>query len=174
MTISLYDACVPLYRQILIGVAGYLNKGLAHCKENKIDPEILVESQIFSDMKPLRFQVQQTVHHSLGAVNALKSGQFSPGGEGTPTDDYAALQALIAKTREAIQNVTPAEINAREGAEVIFAYGERKMPFTALGFVQSFSLPNFFFHATTGYGILRMKGVPLGKLDYMGTLTLKS
>ncbi len=123
-------------------------------------------------MFPLRFQVRQTVHHSVGALNAVKTGQFSPGGPGGETDNYAALQGHVAAARQALEKITPAEIDARAGADVTFVAGERKMPFTAEGFIQSFSLPNFFFHATTAYGILRMKGVPLGKRDFLGGIKL--
>ena len=174
MEISFYDLCVPHYQQLLQSVGGVLDKGLAFCKEKGINPETLVEARLYDDMHPLRFQVQQSVHHSKGAIEALKSGKFSPAPAGTPTDNYAALQALVAEARNALQKITPAEVNARANGDVTFVVGEMKMPFTALGFIQSFSLPNFFFHATTAYGILRMKGVPIGKRDFLGALKLKS
>ena len=174
MTLSLYDACVPHYLQILQGLNGVLDKGLATCREKGIDPETLVEARLFDDMFPLRFQVQQAAHHSSGAIGALKSGTFGPGlGGGTQTDGYAALQALVATTLSILQKLTPAEVNARAESDVTFIAGERTMPFTAQGFIQSFSLPNFFFHTATAYGILRMKGVPLGKRDYLAQLRLK-
>ena len=173
MTITLYELCVPSYLQMLGGLSGFLQKGLAHCKESRIDPESLVEASLIADMKPLRFQVQQAARHSLGALRAVQGGQFSPGSEGEPHDNYAALIALAQTTQAALQKVTPDEINARASADVTFVAGELKMPFTALGFIQSFSLPNFYFHVTTAYDILRMKGVPLSKRDYLGTPRLK-
>ena len=69
--------------------------------------------------------------------------------------------------------MTPEEVNALEGRDMVFQFGERKMPFTVEGFLMSFSMPNLHFHATTGYDILRTRGVPLGKRDYMGPLRLK-
>ena len=173
MTISLYDVSVPQYLQILSGVSGFLEKGLAFCRENKIDPESLIETRLFADMHPLRFQVQQAIHHSQDAIEAVKTGQFTIGAPGGPNASYATLQALVGEARDVLQRVTPSEVNGRAGADVTFVAGERKMPFTAEGFILSFSLPNFFFHASTAYGILRSKGVPLGKRDFMGQLRIK-
>ena len=84
-----------------------------------------------------------------------------------------ALQALVAEARNELAALTPEAVNALIGREVIFKLGERAMPFTAEGFLMSFSLPNFFFHATTAYDILRHKGAPLGKRDFMGRLKMK-
>jgi hypothetical protein len=88
--------------------------------------------------------------------------------------DFAGLQGLVAEAREALAALTPEAVNALGGKDVIFAIGDRKLPFTAEGFLMSFSLPNFYFHATTAYDILRTNGVPLGKRDFMGRLKLKS
>lgn len=172
MAISLYDGSVTSYLQTLDAVSGFLGKGLSHCRDNKIDPEEIVDTRIFPDMRPFRFQIQRVVDHSIGAVDAIRSGVLHMPGE-RPPHDYAALQALIADTRDALRKVTPEEINAREGAEVVFQVRDRKRLFTAEGFLMSFSLPNFHFHATTAYNILRSKGVPVGKLDYIGALRLK-
>jgi uncharacterized protein len=172
MAISLYEGSVPTYLQTLGAVSGFLDRGLSHFQDNHIDPEEIVETRLFTDMLPLRFQIQAVAHHSRGALEAFKSGVFSP-----PSNlaklDYAGLQALMAETRSALQKLTPAEINAREGADVVFQLGERKLPFSAEEFLLSFSLPNFHFHATTAYDILRSKGVPVGKRDYMGQLRMK-
>ena len=173
MTISLYDVSVANYLQGLAGLSGVLDKGLAYCKETGIDPETIVETRLIADMQPFRFQVHQVTRHSLGAIQGLKAGQFGPGMAGKPDDSYAALQALVAETLLALQKLTPAEVNAHTGADMMFAAGERRVPFTAEGFILSFSLPNFYFHATTTYDILRMKGVPVGKRDYMGGLRMK-
>ena len=88
--------------------------------------------------------------------------------------DYRGLQKLVGDAQEALQKLTPAEVNALEGRDVVFQLRDFKMPFTAEGFLLSFSLPNFYFHAPTAYDILRMKGVPIGKRDYMGQMRLKS
>jgi hypothetical protein len=173
MKLSLYEASVPSYLQTLAAVSGFLEKGLAHCRDNAIDPESMVETRLYPDMLPLRFQIQSVVYHSLGTIEAIQSGVFRPPSD-LPQDNYAALQALVGQTRETLQKCQPDAINAREGAEIIFEFRKNKLPFTAEGFLLSFSLPNFYFHATTAYDILRSKGVPLGKRDYLGALRLKT
>jgi uncharacterized protein len=173
MKLSLYEASVPGYLQTLAAVSGFLDKGLAHFREHGIDPQAIVETRLYPDMLPFRFQIQSVVYHSVGALEAMQSGLFRP-----PTDlpplDYPALQELIAQTREAVGRFSPEAINAREGADLVFEFRKSSLPFTAEGFLLSFSLPNFYFHATTAYDILRSRGVPLGKRDYLGALRLKA
>jgi hypothetical protein len=173
MSISFYDASVASYIQTATAVAGILDRGLAHCLDKATDPEALVETRLFPDMAPLRFQVVSVAHHSIGALEGVKAGVFGP-----PTDkrehDYAGLQQVIADTLVALKALTPEEVNALAGKDVAFQMRENLIPFTAEGFLLSFSLPNFHFHATTTYDILRSQGVPLGKRDYMGPLRLKA
>jgi uncharacterized protein len=173
MAISLYDASVTCYLQTLDAVSGFLQKGLAHCRAHAVDPEEIVETRIVADMRPFRFQIHSVVFHSAGAIEAIRNGVLRLPGE-SPKHDYAGLQALVSEARDSLAKLTPAEINAREGAEVVFEVRDTKRLFTAEGFLLSFSLPNFHFHATTAYDILRSKGVPVGKRDYMGALRLKT
>ena len=172
MGIPLYDLSVASYLQVLGGVAGFLEKGLKHCTENNIDPNGIVETRIHADMFPFQFQVNSVAHHSLGAIEAVKKGLFLPPSP-APSQDYRALQKVVADAIDGLKKLTPAEVNALEGRDVIFQLRDFKLPFTAEGFIMSFSLPNFHFHATTAYDILRMKGVPLGKRDYMGAMRMK-
>ena len=173
MTISLYDASVLSYLQTLDAAKGFLQKGLDWAKANGVDPEELVEARLCGDMHPFRFQVQQVVFHSTGAIEAMRKGVLEFGGP-RPQHDYAGLQTAVAEAAETLRALNPAEVNALAGAEVAFRVPNKEdRVFTAEGFLLSFSLPNFHFHATTAYGILRMKGVPIGKLDFMGALRLK-
>lgn len=173
MGVSLYDLSVASYLQTIGGVAGFLEKGAKHCAENNIDPNTLVETRLHTDMFPLQFQVQSVTHHSLGAIEGIKKGLFSPPPQ-IPAQDYKGLQKMVADARDALTKLTPAEVNALEGRDMAFQIRDFKIPFTAEGFIMSFSLPNFYFHATTAYDILRMKGVPLGKRDYMGQMRMKT
>lgn len=172
MSLSLYEASVPGYLQILTAVSGYLEKGLKHLREQGIDPESIVETRVYPDMLPFRFQIQSVAHHSRGAIEGIMSGVFRPPSD-LPAHDYAGLQALVTSARDELAKVSPDALNAREGAEVIFELRGNKMPFTAENFLLSFSLPNFHFHATTAYDILRSKGVPVGKRDFLGVLRMK-
>jgi hypothetical protein len=171
MAFSLYDATVANYLQILGAVGGFLDKSLSHFRDKGIDPAEIVETRLTADMLPLRFQIASVVHHSRGAMEAAKNGVFTPP-SGRPDTDYAALQALVTEARAELAALTPETVNALVGRDVTFRFGERALPFTAEGFLMSFSLPNFFFHATTAYDILRHKGAPLGKRDFMGRLKL--
>ncbi len=172
MGVPLYDLTVASYLQTLGAVSGFLDRGLAHCQDNNIDPESIVETRLWDDMLPFRFQIVSVAHHSLGAMEAAKSGAFAPPGDQRP-HTYADLQKLVADTRAALQQLTPAEVNALEGGQIVFRMRSMEMPFTTENFLMSFSLPNFYFHASTAYDILRSKGVPLGKRDFMGAMRMK-
>lgn len=173
MAISLYDVSVASYLQTLGGVAGFLDRGLDHCRESDIDPNDVVEARLFPDMLPFRFQIWSVAHHSVGAIEGVRKGVFTPPPE-LPLLDYAGLQKVVADARAALVQVTAADIDALAGRDVTFQFRDFKMPFTAEGFLLSFSLPNFYFHAATAYDILRSKGAPLGKRDFMGPLRLKA
>ena len=173
MAISLYDISVASYLQTLTAMSGVLDRGLSHCTDNGIDPESVVETRLFPDMAPFRFQIVSVVHHSIDAMEGVRAGVFGP-----PTDqrphDYAGLQALISEAKTALQALKPDDVNALEGKDVVFQVRDVKIPFTAEGFLLSLSLPNFYFHAATAYDILRMKGAPLGKRDFMGPVRIKT
>ncbi len=173
MAISLYDISAASYLQMLSGVLGFVEKGRSHFESKGTDLKQVVETRLHPDMLPFRFQLVSVAHHSLGALKALESGVFGPP-SGVPELDYAGLQKLVEDARAGVQQHSRDAVNAREGKDVVFQIGERKMPFTAEGFVLSFSLPNLYFHAATAYDILRMKGVPLGKRDFLGPPRLKA
>jgi hypothetical protein len=171
MAHSIYDWCIPSYLQTLTAVAGVLDKGLEFCKANGIDPAQIVEHRIAPDMLPFRFQIVSVAHHSQGAVQGVAQGQFRPP-KLDSQEDYAALQKLIADARTAVSQVSAEAFNARDKEMVEFHLGKHVLPFTVPNFLASFSLPNVYFHASTAYAILRGKGVPLGKQDYIGALRL--
>mgnify|MGYP000888512170 FL=1 len=173
MAISLYDLSVPNYLQITGAVDGFLAKAASHFKDNNIDANEVVEHRLFTDMLPFRFQIVSVAHHSIGAIRGIEAGLFAPPGP-LGELDFAGLQKIVKDAREALQQVKADEVNACEGKDMVFQLRDTKIPFTAEGFIQSFSLPNFYFHATTAYDILRTKGVPLGKRDFLGRMRLKS
>jgi uncharacterized protein len=172
MTFSLYDASVANYLQVLAAVSGFLDRSLANLRERGLNSEDILEARLAPDMNPLRFQITSIAHHSRGAIEGAQKGIFQPPGRGADLD-FAGHQALISNSREALSALTPDEVNALVGRDVIFQIADRKLPFTAEDFLMSFSLPNFFFHATTAYDILRANGVPLGKRDFLGRMRMK-
>jgi hypothetical protein len=173
MAISFYDVSVASYLQILAAVSGFLEKGREHCVKSGIDLGEVVETRLYPDMLPFRFQLVSVAHHSLGAIRGIEAGVFGPPAA-TPELDYAALEKLVADARSGLQQYDRDEIEALEEKDVQFKLGDFAMPFVGRDFVLSFSFPNFYFHAATAYDILRMKGVPLGKRDFMGVPRLKS
>jgi len=170
MTIALYDLSVRTYQQVVGAAAAFLEKGKAHCEAQGISLDEIVATRLYEDMLPFHFQVVSVAHHSMGTMRALESGEFRPPSH--PETDYAGLQSLLAKTLGELDALEPDVVNGLAGRKVIFRLGDNQLPFTTENFVLSFSLPNFYFHAATAYDILRMKGAPLGKRDFMGKLRM--
>ena len=173
MPTSLYDAIIPSFQQTLGAVAGLVSKAEAHCAEKKIAPADLLQARLFEDMQPFTYQVKSTVGHSIGAIEGVRSGVYKPD-LAPPPGSFAALKDSIAGAIAALGAVKAQENNGFEGRDMFFEIRDTKLPFTAENFLLSFSLPNFYFHATTAYDILRHSGVPLGKRDFLGQMRLKT
>ncbi|MDP1737179.1 MAG: DUF1993 domain-containing protein [Caulobacter sp.] len=173
MTISLYDITVGQYLQTVDAAAGFLERGLKHCTDEGANPDDLVGKRLAGDMLPLSFQVSSIAHHSIGAIEAVQAGVFQATGGPAMPETYAGLIKIVADAQAALRALTPDAVNALAGKDVTFEFGPTKMPFTAEGFLLSFSLPNFYFHASTAYDVLRANGVPLGKRYFLGQLKLK-
>jgi len=173
MATSLYDMSIGSYLQMLGGAVTFLEKGASHCANNGVEPAEIVSTSLYEDMAPFHFQAVCIVHHSLGAINGMRQGEFGPP-TGYAEMDYAGLQKLVADALDELKALDAHAVNELAGGEVIFKLGETQIPFTNENFVMSFSLPNLYFHATTAYDILRMKGVPLGKRDFLGPMRMSS
>lgn len=169
MAISLYDISVGSYLQVLPGTLAVLQKGAVHCEEKGIAPADIVATSLYPDMANFHFQIATIVHQSVGAISALQSEEFGPPKD-IPDMDYAGLQTHVADALAQLTAMTPDSVNKFEGGKVIFKLGEMEIPFTAANFILSFSLPNLYFHTTTAYDILRSKGVPIGKIDFLGAM----
>lgn len=169
MALSLHDLTVGSYLQIVRATRGVLARGRQHCTENGSDPVALTEARLAEDMLPLRFQIQSVAHHSVGALEGLERGEFGPP-QALEALDYAGLEALMDSTVERLEHMDRDRVEGLADGEVVFRLGKVELPFTAVDFVLSFSLPNFHFHAATAYDVLRANGVPLGKRDFLGTL----
>ena len=172
MNFSLYAATIPSYRQILDSVSGLLGKAQAFCNDKGIAAHDIIQARLAPDMLPFAYQVKSTAVHSLGAIEAVRRGVFSPDAT-RPPDNFAALKARIVETLAALEAIEASEVDAFVGRDMRLAFGDRHIDFTAENFLLSFSQPNFYFHATTSYAILRWKGIPLGKRDFTGKLRLK-
>jgi hypothetical protein len=173
MAFSLYEAVIPSYKQILGAVGSLLGKAESYCAEQKLAAEEIIQARLAADMLPFAYQVRSTAVHSLGAIEGLRKGVFSPDMT-PPPQTFSALKADIAGALAALEAIDAAEIDALLGRDMRFAFGERQVNYTAENFLLSFSQPNFYFHATTAYDILRWKGLPLGKRDFVGRVRIKA
>lgn len=172
MALSLYDITIPSFRQTLGAVAGLLVTAESFCAEKGVEPQEIIEARLAQDMLPFAYQVKSTAVHSLGAIEGVRRGVFSPDMT-PPPQTFTALRTRIAETLAALETIQPAEVEAFMGRDMRFEFRERRLEFTAENFLLSFSLPNFYFHAATAYDVLRWKGAPIGKRDFMGRLRLK-
>ena len=172
MPATLYEAVIPSYLQTLGAVKGLLNKAQAHCAEHGIEEAEMIGARLTEDMLPFSYQVKSCAEHSLGSVESLSRGEFNPA-LAPPPESFAALHEKIDGAIAALKAIDADEFEQVIGRDMAFAFNETRIPFTAENFLFSFSLPNFYFHATTAYAILRMKGVKIGKRDFIGVPRMK-
>ena len=172
MSISLHSAVVQTYQQILPAVAGLVAKAEEHCRENGSSAETLTEARLADDMWPFAKQVFECGHHSSRAIEGVRAGLFAP--EVDPVaSDFAAIRAELEGAQAIVNAVEPGELDAIADRDMQFKAGNFEMRFTVADFLLSFSLPNFYFHATTAYDILRSRGLPVGKMDFLGQLRMQ-
>ena len=172
MNLSLYDACVPSFIQVLTPVGGLVEKARAHCAEKGIDEAVLCGTSLAPDMWGFSKQVMSACQHSAGAVAAALSGESGPDLTPPPTS-FADLAQRVAAALASLNAVTPEQLEAVAGGEVTFRFGERKMVFSVPDHFLSFSVPNFYFHAAMAYAVLRNQGLEVGKRDFLGTPRMK-
>lgn len=166
MAISLYDASVPVFIRGLDQLTHVLNKGLAHAQAQGLDTATLVNARLAPDMLTLAGQVQRASDASKLAAARL-GGMTAPSFADTEST-YDELLQRIAKTREFLASVDRAAIDGQEAREVRLKVGDGEIVFNAQRYLLQFAIPNFFFHVTTAYDVLRHVGVPVGKRDYLG------
>jgi hypothetical protein len=168
MTISMYKASVPIFVQFLTSLSAVLDKAAAHAEAKKIDPAVLLNTRLYPDMFPLVRQVREATNHAASACGRVAGADLP-----TFTNTEASVQELkerIAKTIDFIKGLNPVQIDGTEDKEITIKFpsgAERK--FTGQVLLLNFCLPNFYFHYTTAYDILRNCGVEVGKRDFMGT-----
>ncbi len=163
----MYTASVPLFKQTLNSLSAILNKAEAHALANKIDPEALLQARLFPDMFPLYRQVVIATEFAKGCASRI-AGIEVVKYEGNDMG-FAGLQARIAATLAVVQSVTPEQINGSEDRDIRYNIGTITKEYKGLPYLLHAVLPQFYFHVTTAYAILRHNGVPVGKTDYLGT-----
>ena len=166
MTISMYQASVPVFTHMLTALAAVLDKADAHGAAKKIDPTVLPGTRLCPDMFPLSRQVQIACDFAKGTAARLAGVEVPSYGDTEKT--FPELKERIAKTIAFLATFKPAQIDGSEEREISLKVGPREMHFKGLDYLVGFSLPNFYFHVTTAYAIARASGVELGKMDYLG------
>ena len=163
----MYQASAPQFVKVLGNLSSILDKAQAHVDAKKLDPAVLTDSRLFPDMLPMTSQVQIACDTAKGVVARL-AGVEIPVHEDTEKT-LADLKARIAKAVAFIQTVKPEQIDGSEDKEIVIKRGDnRNCNFTGMQFLLGRALPNFYFHVTTAYNILRHNGVEIGKRDYLG------
>ncbi|MDB5764542.1 MAG: hypothetical protein JWQ21_3537 [Herminiimonas sp.] len=166
MTISMYAASVPVFKQMLGSLSDILDKAEVHAAAKKIDPNALLQARLFPDMFPLTRQIQVAADFSKGACARL-AGVEVPKYEDNE-QSFADLKARIAKTLAFIDTLTPAQIDGSEDRDITTSAGANSKTFKGQPYLVNYALPHFFFHATTAYAILRHNGLEVGKKDFIG------
>ncbi len=166
MPLSMYQASAPVFTRILVNLSAILGKAQAHCEARKIDPLVLTSARLFPDMFALARQVQIACDGAKGAMARL-AGVEIPKHEDTEKT-FPELQARIAKTLEFIASIKPAQVDGSEARDVTVKMRAGEIAFKGQGYLLGYAMPNFYFHVTTTYDILRHNGVEIGKSDFLG------
>lgn len=172
MPLSLHAAFVPSALQILGATGKLVDKAESWCSEHDCGHDALTGARLAEDMLAFDYQVKSVAVHTQGAIEGVREGVFSPD-MSVPPATFEAMRAKLDDAIAALEAVSEEEMEGWLGRPMRFAFGERALDFTAEEFLLSFSQPNFYFHAATAYDILRMKGLPLAKRDFMGRLRIK-
>jgi hypothetical protein len=167
MSITMYQACVPVFQKSLTALKAILKKGEDHCAERKIDPAVMLNSRLFPDMFALTRQVQIAADVAKGACCRL-AGKDVVSFEDKETT-FADLYARIDRTLELVNAANAADIDGSEDRDIVITPGGREMKFKGQTYLVNWVMPNFFFHVTTTYAILRHNGVEIGKMDFLGS-----
>ena len=166
MKLSMYQASVPVFASMLNNLAGILEKAEKHAEARKIDPAVLISSRLYPDMLPLSKQIQIATDHAKGAAARL-AGVETPKYEDNEAT-FAELIARLHKTIAYIQGVSNEQIDGSDERPITITLHGNTHNFTGAQYLLHYAHPNFYFHVTTAYAILRHCGIEVGKNDFLG------
>jgi hypothetical protein len=166
MSTSLYNFSVPVFTLALTNLSNQLDKAIAYAEQKKVDGAVFAGTRLVVDMLPLSAQVQIACDNAKGACARL-AGVEAPKHEDSEKT-LLELKARIAKTLDFIKTLKPEQFAAAETREVVLKFPNITFKFNGLDYISKFALPNFYFHATMAYAILRKNGLELGKGDFLG------
>lgn len=168
MTLSMYQASVPVFLQGLSSLSAILDKAAAQAAERRIDPSVLLNDRLAPDMLPFTRQVQIAFDHAKGATARLAGTEVPKFEDVEKTFDE--LKQRLSRVTAFVRGFDTAQIDGSEEREITLPIGSNTMTFTGQAYLQHFALPNFFFHLTTAYAILRHNGIAIGKRDFIGSV----
>lgn len=168
MPLGMYQASVPAFLTMLKTLTAILDKAEAYAAEHKIDPEVLLDWRLAPDMLPFMRQLQIAADFAKGTTARLAGAEVPKYADDEKT--FAEIKARIAKTVKFVEGFSPKDIEGSEGRDITLPVGGQDMHFKGEPYLVHFALPNFYFHATTAYAILRRCGVDIGKRDFLGMI----
>jgi hypothetical protein len=166
MTISMYQASVPVFSHVLESLSAILDKAAAYAEAKKIEPSALIQSRLSPDMQPFSFQIKMATFAAHNTVARL-AGLQEIGIQDNDTT-FPELKARIDKTLAFLKTVKPEQLEGSEERTIQLKMGPREMAFKGRAYLLHFAQLNFFFHVTTAYALLRHNGLDLGKRDFIG------
>ena len=168
MTTPIYKSTIGVMIRQAEALVGILTAGREHLGDGA---DAFINEKLIEDMLPFSFQIRAVCHQTIGGIDSMRSGQAGPPPD-MDVSSYAQLETLLTDSIAALKAVEPAELDGLLDKDLVFVLGDFKLPFKGLGFLTSFMMPNFFFHMTTAYNLLRQKGVPIGKREYLGAMDM--
>lgn len=168
MTTPIYKSTIGVMIRQAEALVGVLGAGRAHLGD---DADAFINETLIDDMLPFSFQIRAVCHSAWGNYEAMRSGTAAPPADMEITS-YAQLETLLADTIANLKTIDPAELDGLLDTDMMFIFGDFKLPFKGIGFLTSFAIPNFYFHVTTAYNLLRQKGVTIGKREFLGALDM--
>lgn len=167
MAITMYHASVPVFLQLLGGLKGTLDKAQKHAAEKKWDEATVLNLRLYPDMFTLARQVRQASEHAFGAgrVAGVDVPQLP-----AIDNSFAEMQSRLDKTIDFLKGLRPDQLDGKEDSQVTITAGGQPRNFRAQAYLFHFAMPNFYFHTTTAYNILRAQGIEIGKRDFMGQM----
>jgi uncharacterized protein len=168
MALNIYDVSIPVLVRGLNNLATIIDKAAAHAEAKKIDPLVFAQARLYPDMLPFTRQIQITCDTAKGC-GARLAGIEAPKHEDNETT-LAELKHRIAKTLDFLQSLSAEKFAGAESRAIEMKFPNRTLNFTGVDYLNKFVMPNFFFHQTVAYALLRHNGVELGKMDFLGSM----
>ncbi|MDO6413151.1 DUF1993 domain-containing protein [Sphingomonas sp. BIUV-7] len=166
MTLSMYQASVPMFVRQFKALSAIIEKGEAHAAATGLDPNAIFEARLAPDMLPFPKQIQIASDMAKGGIARLAG--LTPPSWADDEADLPALRERLAKTIAYIESIPADQVDGSEEREIMLKAGPNELQFTGQDYLLGFVIPNVFFHLTTAYGLLRQKGVAIGKRDFLG------